>query len=72
MKKIKKKKEEDEMNKAATKIGAAYRGKRARREVAKIKAEKSKKKKVPKAKETVEPEKQETPIENEEVDIGII
>lgn len=34
------------MNKAATKIGAAYRGKRARREVAKLKAEKAKKKTV--------------------------
>lgn len=34
------------MNRAATKIGAAYRGKRARREVAKIKAEKAKKKTV--------------------------
>lgn len=32
------------MNRAATKIGAAYRGKRARREVAKLKAEKTKKK----------------------------
>jgi hypothetical protein len=54
---MKKQKEEEEMNRAATKIGAAYRGKRARREVAKLKDEKNKKKKVPKSVVTAEPEK---------------
>ena len=35
------------MNQAATKIGAVYRGRKARREVAKLKADKNQKKKVP-------------------------
>lgn len=47
MRLIKKQKEDQEMNKAATKIGAAYRGRKARKEVAKLKAEKKAKAKVP-------------------------
>ena len=45
------------MNQAATKIGAAYRGKRARREVAKLKADK----KIKVKKKVESPTIEETP-----------
>ena len=59
MRKIKKQKEDEEMNKAATKIGEAYRGKRARRDVAKLKADK----KVKLKKKEESPTTDETPQE---------